>query len=81
MPERIKEIASGSKHNLALGVSGTLYAWGCKIYGQVDGYRNGILQDQCSAIPVPLPSSHKINKIIANFDRSGVILENGEVWI
>ncbi|CAG9333564.1 unnamed protein product [Blepharisma stoltei] len=80
MPEKIKEIACGSKHSLALGESGKLYSWGCKIYGQVDGHRNGIYQEQSSPLPVEIPSEHKIVKITAAFDRSGAWLENGEFW-
>lgn len=80
-PESITQIACGLKHSVALGLSGTLYAWGCKIYGQVDGFRGGMDEEQCSPQVIKLPSTYKITEIYAAFNRTAVRLESGEVWI
>lgn len=81
LPEKAVKIACGTKHSLVLGQSGTLYGFGCKIHGQINGFRGGNEEDQSSALPIEIPSSGKILKIFAAFDRSGVILDNNEVWV
>ena len=80
IPEKCIKIACGTKHSLALGKSGVLYGFGCKINGQLDGFREGIDQEQSSPLPVILPSNSKIKEIYAAFDRSAVLMENGEIW-
>lgn len=81
LPEKAVSIACGTKHSLVLGESGTLYAFGCKIHGQLNGFRGGNEEDQSSALPVELPTTGKVVKIFGAFDRSGVILDNKEVWL
>ena len=80
-PEKVVDVVSGTKHTLALGQSGQLYGFGYRMHGQIDGYRGGIYQEQCSPTPIKIPSQHKVKKVFAGFDRSAVILENGEVWV
>lgn len=80
LPEKATMIACGTKHSLILGESGKLYAFGCKFNGQIDGFRGGIDEEQSSPLVVEIPSDSKILKIYAGFDRSAVLMENGEVW-
>jgi alpha-tubulin suppressor-like RCC1 family protein len=80
-PEPITQVACGLKHSVALGQSGTLYAWGCKIYGQVDGFRGGMDEEQCSPLAIRIPSKFKVTEIYAAFNRTAAKLESGEVWV
>lgn len=81
MPEKCIKVCCGTKHTLALGESGTLYGFGAKMYGQLDGFRDGVDHEQAAALPIKLLSSSKVVKIFAGFEKSGVILKNGETWI
>ena len=80
MPEKCNMIACGTKHSLALGASGTVYAFGSKIHGQIDGFNEGLEQEQSSPLPVTIPTNSKAIKIFAGFDRSAALCENGELW-
>lgn len=81
LPEPAKQIACGTKHTLILGQSGTLYGLGNRRLGQLDGFREGFHEDQCSATPVKVPFTSPIRRIQAGFDRSCAFLESGEVWV
>lgn len=81
LPEPAQQIACGTKHTLILGHSGTLYGLGNRRLGQLDGFRDGFHEDQCSPTPVKLPFSSPIKRIQAGFDRSCAFLETGEVWV
>lgn len=81
LPEPAQQIACGTKHTLILGRSGTLYGLGNRRLGQLDGFRGGFHEDQCSPTPIKVPFTSPIRRIQAGFDRSCVFLETGEVWI
>ena len=81
LPEPAQQIACGTKHTLILGRSGTLYSLGNRRLGQLDGFRDGFHENQCSATPSKLPFTSPIKRIQAGFDRSCAFLETGEVWV
>lgn len=80
MPEKAVSVACGTKHSLVLGESGTLYGFGNKFYGQIDGTRGGSEEDQSSCLPIQIPSKGKVVKVFAGFDRSAVLMDNQELW-
>lgn len=79
-PEKVVSVHTGSKHCLAVGSSGTLYGWGSKIHGQIDGCRDGLYSDHSSPQVIELPSTGKVLRAKAAFDRSAAFLENGQVF-
>ncbi len=54
---KIKDIAAGWHHNLILSEDGTLYGFGARMNGQMDGTSYDGRQEQCSIFKIPLPES------------------------
>lgn len=81
LPEPAVKISCGFKHSLVLGQSGAIYAFGSKIYGQLDSIKGRGELDQCSPMKVALPSSSKVVSITASFERSSAITDSGECWV
>lgn len=80
-PEKVVSVHTGNKHCLAVGSSGTLYGWGSKIHGQIDGCRDGLYSDHSSPQVIELPSAGRVLRAKAAFDRSAAFLENGQVFV
>jgi alpha-tubulin suppressor-like RCC1 family protein len=80
LPEKAVSVACGTKHSLVLGESGMVYGFGNKFYGQLDGMRAAADEDQSSALPIVIPSSAKVLRIFAGFERSAALMENLELW-
>jgi alpha-tubulin suppressor-like RCC1 family protein len=85
---RIKQVAAGGSHSLALNDDGVVFAWGDNAWGQVgdilvnDAKGQPTLQ---SFVPVPvrvpgLPAGVKVKKIAAAGSYSLALMEDGTVW-
>eukprot|EP00359_Climacostomum_virens_P005655 CAMPEP_0204915602 /NCGR_PEP_ID=MMETSP1397-20131031/13573_1 /ASSEMBLY_ACC=CAM_ASM_000891 /TAXON_ID=49980 /ORGANISM="Climacostomum Climacostomum virens, Strain Stock W-24" /LENGTH=398 /DNA_ID=CAMNT_0052087717 /DNA_START=36 /DNA_END=1228 /DNA_ORIENTATION=- len=81
LPEPAVAIACGFKHSLVLGKSGSVYGFGSKLFGQLDSIKGRGDTEQCSPMKIPLPTSGKVVRIIANFERSAAITDTGECWV
>lgn len=69
-------IAAGNEHNLALDLTGTVWAWGSNTYGQLG---NGTLTMRMVATPVQgLPGIAR--SVSCGNDLSRVLLANGTAW-
>ena len=76
----IVKIKSGDHHNLFISKDGVLYGNGDNSLAQIDADLDSINKTQCVPKEIILPSQSKIREVLANNNRSAVILENGEVY-
>jgi alpha-tubulin suppressor-like RCC1 family protein len=81
LPEPVVKVSCGHKHSLVLGASGAVYAFGSKVYGQLDSIKGRGELEQCSPMKVSLPSTSRVLSISANFERSSAITDLGECWV
>lgn len=77
LDERVIDIVHGSKHILALTVSGRVFAWGNNEYGQLGV---GDVSARFSPSEVPGVSDHSIKQILAVDDCSFAVSEKGDVF-
>ncbi len=71
--DRVKAIADGERHGLALRDDGTVWAWGVDTHGQLGGGGD-------SLIPVKVPGLPPIKAIAASSYTSFALDETGRVW-
>ncbi|ANW17172.1 RCC1 domain-containing protein [Streptomyces clavuligerus] len=74
--QKIKDVAAGGRHALALDTDGQVYSWGDNSYGQLGNNRTGddrILPDRVQGLP-------KVKQVSAGCDFSLALLESGEVY-
>lgn len=69
---KIKDIAAGDFHCLALSTEGKVYAWGANDYGQIG---DGTLNSKYS--PIEIPSLYGVKSIAAEGNTSSCIKEDG----
>ncbi len=85
---RVRQLASGGEHNLALLEDGTVLAWGNNEDGQLGtpsggpeicetDFTNGV--HGCSRVPVPVAGLSGVKAIAAGYDDSFALLEDGTV--
>jgi alpha-tubulin suppressor-like RCC1 family protein len=74
---RVKSVAGGGSHSLALLTSGSVLAWGCNSSGQLG---NGTTNR--SVVPVPVPGLGNVKAVAARVDESLALLRDGtvEAW-
>jgi len=78
--ETIVEISVGNSHVLALGESGTIYAWGLNDKGQVGNGTIANQVEQASVINIYGNELSKIIRVEAHGDNSFAINEDGKVF-
>ncbi len=73
--ERVRDVAAGGWHSLALGEDGTVWAWGMNNNGQLgDGSR----QDR--ATPMKVAGLSDVKAIAAGYDFSLALKNDGSLW-
>ncbi|MGW7317741.1 RCC1 domain-containing protein [Streptomyces sp. NPDC054865] len=73
---KIKDVAAGGVHALALDTSGQVYSWGDNAYGQLGNNRSG----DSRTVPDRVMGMGKVKQIAAGSDFSLALLENGKVY-
>ncbi|KAM9862854.1 hypothetical protein ACI1US_01215 [Leucobacter sp. BZR 635] len=78
LPEEAYVAATtGYQHSVALGTSGTAYAWGLNANGRLG---NGTTAGETSPVPVSMPEGVKFAKIDAGSRHSLAIAADGSAW-
>ena len=72
---RIKEIAAGNSHRMAIDENGNLWTWGLNQYGQL-----GNNSTTNSLVPIQIMNGTKFKKIAAGDQHSLAIDESGNLW-
>lgn len=73
---KIKDVAAGGQHALALDAKGQVYTWGENTYGQLGNNRTGDVR----AIPNRIQGLPKVKQVSAGCDFSMALAENGKVY-
>ena len=69
---KIKDIAAGDFHSLALSTEGKVFAWGANDYGQIG---DGTLNSKYS--PIEIPGLYGVKSVVAEGNTSSCIKEDG----
>lgn len=76
---KIKAIAAGDYHTLAVTEDGEVWAWGSNTYGQL-GVGTGITGTEDSSIPVKVSNVSGVVAVAAGVDHSIALKQDGTVW-
>ena len=80
LPTRVKCIAAGDTHSLALDEAGHLWAWGANNFGQLGETTAAISSARYSAIPVRIRTAFKVAQLDAGMFYSVATSTQGDVF-
>ena len=81
--DRVRGIATGSDHGLAVRADGSVWAWGKNDHGQVGvppGENCSNHPRPCVQVPVPVPGLSGVKAVAAAGDSSFALGADGSVW-